>query len=97
MDSFEITLLENMKEVSDRTNRLQNIRAIGGMVAADLILPKEVKNKRAGFEVYKSATQMGALLRPLGNTIYWLPPLNTKKKTLDELTEISIKAINSIF
>jgi adenosylmethionine-8-amino-7-oxononanoate aminotransferase len=46
-----------------------------------------------GYAVYQQAVKLGALLRPLGNTLYWLPPLNTSKDTLYELKEITQKAI----
>lgn len=97
LHQFESELLHYMQEVGKSTEKLCNFRNIGGVVAADLILPDRFKSKRAGFEVYKKATEFGALLRPLGNTIYWLPPLNTETKTLEELTHVTIKSINSIF
>mgnify|MGYP000088103508 CR=1 FL=1 len=94
---FETCLYETFMEVVEGTKRLENIRYIGGVVAADLILPESYKSKRMGFEIYKKATSFGALLRPLGNTIYWLPPLNTSEKTLKELRDITIRSIQSVF
>lgn len=82
-------MFENMMQVSQQTERLQNIRYIGGMIAADLITEKN----RAGYDVYQNAISLGALLRPLGNTIYWLPPLNSSRQTLDELADITCEAI----
>jgi len=32
------------------------------------------KGKRLGYAVYQEAIKLGVFLRPLGNTIYWLPP-----------------------
>ncbi len=61
------------------------------MVAADLIVDNN--SARAGYAVYKKAVELGALLRPLGNTIYWLPPLNIDRKTLQKLKNITQKAI----
>lgn len=61
-----------MLNVADETGILSNIRGIGAIVAADLNVPAD---QRAGLEVYRAALARGALLRPLGNTIYWLPPL----------------------
>ena len=36
---------------------------------------------------------LGALLRPLGNTLYWFPPLNTTQPILSDLKEITQKAL----
>ena len=87
-------MLQGMREIAEKTGRLENIRGIGAMVAADLVTKE--KTKRIGFEVYQKATELGALLRPLGNTIYWLPPLNISMETLAELKEITKQAIVSV-
>ena len=86
---MEPLLYTLMQEIADRTKKIKNIRYIGAMVAADLV----TKKKRAGYRVFQDAMQLGAFLRPLGNTIYWLPPLNTTKKTLQQLKNITINAI----
>lgn len=87
-------LQERMDYVAEQTGRLKNIRQIGGMVAADLDVDDP---GRWGYEIYQQAVQLGALLRPLGNTLYWLPPLNTPSNALDELAEITMKAIHQVF
>lgn len=79
-----------MQEIAENTQKLKNIRYIGGMVAADLVVDA---GQRAGYAVYRRAVELGALLRPLGNTIYWLPPLNTDEKTLRQLKAITEQAI----
>lgn len=89
---LEQKLLTGMLEVADATQQLTHIRNIGGMVAADLI-PKGNLYKRLGYEVYQQAVKLGALLRPLGNTIYWLPPLNISDQDIIKLRDITIKAI----
>lgn len=85
-------LLAGFLEVNEVTDKLENIRCLGGMVAGDLKCPPQ---QRLGYEVFKAATQRGALLRPLGNTLYWLPPLNTSSETIEDLSDITIKAIQS--
>jgi adenosylmethionine-8-amino-7-oxononanoate aminotransferase len=84
-------LRELMCEVAENTGKLKNIRNIGAIVAADLIVDNPAV--RAGYAVYKKAVELGALLRPLGNTIYWLPPLNTDKNVLKKLQNITQRAI----
>jgi len=82
-------LQENMLAVSENTGKLKNIRHIGWVVAADLI----TDDPNAGQRVYQQAVADGALLRPLGNTLYWLPPLNCGREVLDQLRDITISAI----
>ena len=88
-EELEPFLYQSMQEVADKTKKLKNIRHIGAMVAADLI----TNEKRAGYQVFQRAIKLGALLRPLGNTLYWLPPLNISTKILHKLKDITIKAI----
>jgi adenosylmethionine-8-amino-7-oxononanoate aminotransferase len=46
-----------------------------------------------GYKVYQEAVKLGALLRPLGNTLYWVPPLNISAEVLYKLKEITQEAI----
>lgn len=92
----QATLLEDklrtrMMSIADQTGQINNIRCIGGMIAADMKL--KYPNERRGFEVMKKAISLGALIRPLGNALYWLPPLNISDSVLDELQRITIKAL----
>lgn len=90
---MEPVLKQKMERVADKTGRLKNIRSIGSVVAADLIT--EVPRK--GFEVFQHAVQLGAFLRPLGNTIYWLLPLNLEEEVVESLMTITTQAIERSF
>ncbi len=80
-----------MQDIADESEYLHNVRSIGGMVAADII-PRE-NQTRAGFTFAKEARKNGALLRPLGNTLYWLPPLNSPMSLWEELQNITKKSL----
>lgn len=82
-------------EVASQSGQLGVIRSIGAIVAADLI-PHPTK-KRLGYAVYQEALQQGALLRPIGNTLYWLPPLTTDEATIGKLAEITLNSINNVY
>jgi adenosylmethionine-8-amino-7-oxononanoate aminotransferase len=81
--------------VQTRTGRLKNLRFLGGMAAAELDVPASGSGpgRRTGFKVYREAVARGALLRTLGDTVYWLPPLNTAPETISELEEITVQAL----
>lgn len=83
-----------MQEVAQLSSRLSHVRGIGALVAADL----ENKTKdRIGKKVSAEAQNLGALLRPIGNTLYWLPPLNTTKETIEKLAEITLDSIKAAY
>lgn len=68
-------------------------RSIGLINAIDLkpLLP------RTGWQVYKKALRNGVLLRPLGDTIYFNPPLTITRAQMDEVTDIALNVINTLF
>lgn len=58
---------------------LANFRAKGMIFAFDIV---RSKHKRAGLWVYEEALKHGLLLRPLGNTIYLMPPYIITKEQI---------------
>jgi adenosylmethionine-8-amino-7-oxononanoate aminotransferase len=89
---------EHWQVLTQDFSSLKNIRACGAMIAADLDVDDPNLPSRLGYAIYREAVSRGALLRPLGNTLYWLPPLNTTKQELEQLFQIthaSLKAVLS--
>lgn len=86
-------LADAMHRVQSETGCVSNVRQIGGIAACDLIIPPEKAGQRLGYAVYQAGVRRGALLRPIGNCIYWLPPLNTPADVLEKLCVITIDAI----
>jgi adenosylmethionine-8-amino-7-oxononanoate aminotransferase len=84
-------LLSSLQQVADKTEMLTNIRGIGGIVAAEIIVTDNAK--RYAPLITEKAGELGALLRPIGNTLYWLPPLNVALQTIDDLRDITIKSL----
>jgi adenosylmethionine-8-amino-7-oxononanoate aminotransferase len=83
-----------MHEIAQLSGKLNNVRGIGALVAADL---EDVGINHIGTRVYEQALQQGALIRPMGNTLYWLPPLNTSKEIIGKLAEITLDSINMAY
>ena len=90
--------------LQDRLGNHQNvgeIRHLGLINAIELVQDKQNKtpfasNKRLGYQIYKRALNHGLLLRPLGDVLYFNPPLNIDKETLDKAIDrcaISIQEI----
>lgn len=83
-----------LQEVAALSGKLGPVRGIGAIVAADLM---PVKGHRMGYLVYQEALKLGAFIRPIGNSLYWLPPLNTDKETISKLAEITLHSINNAY
>ncbi|WDE96716.1 adenosylmethionine--8-amino-7-oxononanoate transaminase [Lentisphaera profundi] len=80
---------ELFEDVAAETGALLNVRSCGFVVAADLDMSLAGLNKkRCGYELYKKAVRKGLLLRPLGNTVYFLPPLNIERDLLEKSADI---------
>ncbi|OGV56864.1 MAG: adenosylmethionine--8-amino-7-oxononanoate transaminase [Lentisphaerae bacterium GWF2_44_16] len=90
-------LLKRMQYVADETKALANVRGVGFMAAADIVNPASgapyCAGLRKGFEFFRNAMDMGAFLRPIGDTVYFLPPFNTDENILDDLAEITVRAL----
>ena len=70
------------------------VRSIGLINAIELVKNKETKEaldskKRTGYQIYKKALQNGVLLRPLGNVIYFNPPLIIEKEDMDFVVKVA--------
>lgn len=90
-------LLGRLAQVASATGAMGNLRGVGFVAAADLVDPATGKafapERRMGYRVFQEAVRRGAWLRPLGDTIYFLPPLNTPDAVLDDLAEMAAGAI----
>ena len=77
------------------------VRSIGLINAIELVADKESKEpldykKRTGYQIYKKALEKGVLLRPLGDVIYFNPPLIIEKADMDFVTDIALKCTKEI-
>ncbi len=84
-----------MQEIARVSGRLSHVRGVGALVAADLE-PTEASS-RIGNKIYERALEHGALIRPMGKTLYWLPPLNTSKDIIGNLAEITLNSIKDAY
>lgn len=70
------------------------VRHIGLINAIELVKNKTTKEPfeselRVGYQIYKKALKKGVLLRPLGNIIYFNPPLIIERDDMDFVTDIA--------
>lgn len=74
------------------------IRHIGLINAMELVEDKASKKgfdtkARMGYQIYKKALDEGLILRPLGNVLYFNPPLNITEDEIDKAIERCSRAI----
>jgi adenosylmethionine-8-amino-7-oxononanoate aminotransferase len=93
-------LLARMRDCAEKTGCLANVRGLGFCAAADIVSPDTGKpfppSERTGFEFFKKAVANGALLRPMGDVIYFHPPLNSSEKVLDETARVTIRSLKQL-
>ena len=70
------------------------VRHIGLINAIELVKDKVSKESypsqmRLGYQIYKKALKKGVLLRPLGDVIYFNPPLIIEKEDMDFVTDVA--------
>lgn len=77
------------------------VRSIGLINAIELVKNKNTKEPldsklRTGYQIYKKALEKGVILRPLGDVIYFNPPLIIKENDMDFVTDVALDCVNEI-
>ena len=93
-------LAEAMTALAARRPFVREIRAAGMVAAIDLAAPDGSAlppKRRMGYDVYRQGLARGALLRPLGDTMYILPPLNTSPADLQTMVAILAESLDAAF
>lgn len=93
-EKLGMCMRHHFSDIAKKTGVLSHVRSVGAWVAADL---QTGGSARIGYQLAKEALSRGALLRPLGNTLYWLPPLNTDQQTIETLAQITLESINAVY
>ena len=90
-----------IKEKFLNLNHVGEVRNIGLINAIELV--KDTKTKepfesklRLGYQIYKKALKKGVLLRPLGDVIYFNPPLIIEEDDMDFVTDVALECTNEI-
>lgn len=92
-----ISLNHYMKNKLKRFDGLKNVKStrILGMIAA-VELSDIDKEKRVGLQISQYALSRGVLLRPLGNTIYVMPPFVITNDELDTIFDVIYDAVDNL-
>lgn len=96
-----IYLHDRLMKALGNHRHVGEIRHIGLINAIELVENKETKKafdpkKRIGWHIFRRAMDMGLVLRPMGDIIYFNPPLNIEKTDLDKAVELCRKAVVTV-
>lgn len=92
--SPKIRLLKKMLEVFAKHDHVKEVRQLGLMAGIEICLAKKPlieydPGLKMGAVVCRAARKHGILLRPLGNTIVFMPPLSITAKEIKRLVEVT--------
>ncbi|MDH4871009.1 adenosylmethionine--8-amino-7-oxononanoate transaminase [Pseudomonas sp. BN515] len=84
--------------LADHPN-VAEVRQTGMVLAIEMVQDKASKTpfpwqERRGLKVFQHALERGALLRPLGNVVYFLPPYVITEEQIDFLAEVASEGID---
>ncbi|MBP9722273.1 MAG: adenosylmethionine--8-amino-7-oxononanoate transaminase [Gammaproteobacteria bacterium] len=91
-------ILNNLSKLLDHPNIIE-LRQTGMITAFELAKDKSSKTlypwqERRGLTVYKHGLKNSILLRPLGNTIYFMPPYTITEEEINLMTQVAIDGVN---
>lgn len=83
-----------IKEKFSELPYVGEVRNLGLVNAIEIVKNKSTKtpypsNLRLGYQIYKKALKKGVLLRPLGDVIYFNPPLIIQPDDMDFVTDVA--------
>ena len=94
-----VYLTKRLKEALLDYPYVGEIRHIGLIHAIELVKDKKTKEgfdgeERVGYQIYKEALKNGLLLRPLGNVLYFNPPLIIEEEQIEEAIKRCVTSIH---
>lgn len=98
---FKAEVFKKSMEKFRNLKHAGDIRHIGMIGAVELVKDKKTKepyafSERIGHKVFLEALKKGAILRPIGSVIYFMPPLIITEEEIEKLTQIAYNAIKNI-
>lgn len=90
-----------IKEKFSSHKNVGEIRHIGLINAIELVEDRQSKKPfdsklRIGYQIYKKALKEGVILRPLGDVIYFNPPLIIERQDMDFVTDVALKCLQEV-
>lgn len=91
INNFYQTQIERFKALG-----CKNVRILGDIFAYEVSHTGNDYVSNAGVKLYEFYRKNGVLLRPLGNTVYVMPPYCIKEESLNKIFDIMERAIKEV-
>ena len=97
----KIARLEAELEKFKTLDCVGDVRSLGMIGAVEIVKDKATKEpysfeERIGAKIYKEALKRGAIIRPLGSVIYFMPPYVITEEEIKKLTDIAFESIQAV-
>jgi adenosylmethionine-8-amino-7-oxononanoate aminotransferase len=80
--------MQGINNISSNDLPIAHLRRQGMIFAFDVI----TKNANFARDCYKIALENGLLIRPIGNTVYWMPPYTINHEEIQHALQATIHA-----
>ncbi len=96
-----MALLDHARQRFEAHPHVGEMRRCGFVTAIEMVADKKDNTpypwqERRGYQFFRKALAKGALLRPLGNVIYFMPPLNIELDVLENVVEVAWGCLNEV-
>ncbi|MEI8378119.1 MAG: adenosylmethionine--8-amino-7-oxononanoate transaminase [bacterium] len=96
--------IERLKKGLEKFKKLKNVgdvRSLGMIGAVEIVKNQATKEPfdfkdRIEMQIYKKGLENGIIMRPIGNTFYFMPPYVITEEQIDEMLDIAYKTIDEI-
>ena len=85
-----------MEEIFKNKSYIKDIRNIG-LIGAIELKNNLLTNVRIGREIYNLALKKGVFVRPIGNSVYFMPPYIITYEEIDKMLQVSKESIEELF
>ena len=94
-------LTELLEQALGNHKNVGEIRHIGLIHAIELVEDPKTKKafdpvRRIGWHIFRKAMDLGLILRPMGDVIYFNPPLNIEKEDLEKAVDMCKEAVETV-
>ncbi|WP_207510742.1 adenosylmethionine--8-amino-7-oxononanoate transaminase [Longitalea luteola] len=76
-------------------DRIKNVRSLGTIMAFEMVAGADGYLNTIGLEITRKSLEQGVYLRPLGNTVYVMPPYCITQQELEKVYEVIVNILGS--
>lgn len=95
INEMHLSFMDHLKTIATEgnPNTIKNIRVLGTILAFEIVTGKDEYLNNVGQAITRKALAEGVFLRPLGNTLYIMPPYCITQPQLQQVYEVILKIL----